>query len=49
MTITSIKSETIIIQDPSDKLMDMVKKMREHKQQRRLKTHQAAPIFTVQS
>lgn len=48
MTITSIKSETIIIQDPSEKLMEMVQKMREHKQKRRVKTHMTPPMFTVQ-
>lgn len=49
MTITSIKSETIIIQNPSEKLMEMVKKMKEHKEQRRAKTHLSTPLFTIQA
>lgn len=49
MTITSIKSETIIIQDPSEKLLNMVQKMREHKMLRRAKTHTTTPMFTIQA
>lgn len=49
MTTTSIKSETIIIKDPSEKLLSMIKRMKEHKQVRRQRMQSTQPLFTLEA
>lgn len=47
MSITSYKNETIVIDEPSEKLLNLVKRMREHKRARREAMREANPLFTI--
>lgn len=47
MEISTCKIETIVINNPSEKLVDLLNKAREHKMRRREQLRKTAPIFTV--
>lgn len=49
MTITTIKSETIIVKNPSDKLMNMLHTMKECKERRRARMREIKPMFTIKA
>lgn len=45
--MTSYTTETIIINNPSQKLMDLVEKARDHKRLVREETRKTQPLFTL--
>ena len=47
MEISTCKTETIIINNPSEKIKDLVNKAREHKMRRRDQIRNTAPLFTL--
>lgn len=44
---TSNIHEEIVIKNPSEKLMDLVQRMREHKRMRREENRVSKPLFTL--
>lgn len=40
-------TETIVIKNPSNKLLDLMEKMREHKRKTREATKNVEPLFTL--
>lgn len=42
-------TETIIINEPSEKMLDLIERMREHKRKRREETRKVEPMFTIQA
>ena len=49
MKVTHIKQEVIIIEEPSEKMLDLIQRMREHKQKRREQMRESTPVFTIQA
>lgn len=47
MKINSYKTETIFIDEPSEKLLNLMKQMRERKRSRRETMREAHPLFTI--
>lgn len=47
MDISTYKTETIVINNPSEKLLGLMKQMREHKQMIREKIRKTSPMFTL--
>ncbi len=41
-------TETIVIKNPSKKLLNLINKMQEHKQKRREEMRGIEPMFTIQ-
>lgn len=40
-------TETIVISEPSKKMLDLIERMREHKRKRREEMKKVEPMFTI--
>ena len=49
MKITTCKTETIIINNPSKSLLDLMNRAREHKRHRRESMGDVSPMFTIKA
>lgn len=49
MKVTHIKQELIVIEEPSEKIIDLMNRMRKHKQTRREQMREMVPMFTLQA
>lgn len=49
MKVTHIKQELIVIENPDQKILDLLQRMREHKLKRRELMRNHPPMFTVQA
>lgn len=47
MTITSYTKETIIIREPSEKMLALIERMRDHKSMRRAQMNEVTPQFVI--